>query len=199
MVYHISNRILYRGFHSCSGTRKTIMRQDGKAVKGEWLTGRLVEIPMETPPDAKPEMPIMCLGVPGKRLGLVSMRSVYPDTLSQFSWTYIETEWELLNKKTQEKWLRGHQSSEWKGIPVFEGDIFFDVLDRSYYVVECTVLDGFRLRSVQTGRCDPWEFSLKKLKGNLWEPPKDLDMKVLQEFHQRRRAGSREEAPEIAI
>lgn len=96
MVYHISNRVLYRGFHSCPGSRKKIIRQDGMTVKGEWLTGQLVEIPMETPPGARPQMPILCLGTPGRRLGSVSARSVYPDTLSQFSWTYVDTKWELL-------------------------------------------------------------------------------------------------------
>lgn len=199
MVYHISNRVLYRGFHSCSGSRKTAIRQNGTYVKGEWLTGQLIEIPMETPPDGRPQMPILCLGTPGKRLGSVSARSVYPDTLSQFSWTYVDTDWTHLPRKVQASWLRDHQSSEWKGIPVFEGDIFLDVLDKNYYVVECTVQEGFRLRSVQTGEYDPWEFSLKKLRGNLWEPPKGLEATLLQEFHQRRKAGSREEALEIAV
>ena len=182
MVYHICNRVLYRGFHSCPGRRKTILQQDGTIVKGEWLTGQLVEIPMETPPDARPQMPILCLGAPGKRLGSVSTRSVYPDTLSQFSWTYVDTKWELLPKKEQERWMQSHQPGEWKGIPVFEGDIFLDALDREYYVAECTVQEGFRLRSVQTRKCDPWELSLKKLKGNLWEPPKDLGTEPLVVF-----------------
>ena len=199
MVYHISNRVLYRGFHRCPGSRKKIIRQDGTTVKGEWLTGQLVEIPMETPPGARPQMPILCLGAPGKRLGSVSARSVYPDTLSQFSWTYVDTKWELLPKKEQERWIQSHQSGEWKGIPIFEGDIFLDALDREYYVAECTVQEGFRLRSVQTGKCEPWEHSLKKLKGNLWEPPKDLDTELLQVFHRARRAGCREEALSIAI
>ena len=95
--------------------------------------------------------------------------------------------------------MQSHQPSEWKGVPVFEGDIFLDALDRGYYVAECTVQKGFRLRFVQTGKCDHWEFSLKKLKGNLWEPPRDLDTGLLQVFHQTRRAGCREEALSIAI
>ena len=69
MVYAINNRVLYRGFHPCLDGKKKITKPDGKAVKGHWISGCLVTIPMPTP--QRPRCPF-CVFLGQKRKWIAS-------------------------------------------------------------------------------------------------------------------------------
>ena len=127
MVYTINNRYLFRGFHPClEGTNK-ITKPDGKDVKGRWISGALTTIPMPTPPGAAPQMPVLCLARAEEKMDSISSHAVCACTISLFSGTWILKDWDSLTKTVQQDWLKkGRKSSDWKGIPVFEGDIFYD-------------------------------------------------------------------------
>lgn len=41
----------------------------------------------------------------------------------QFTGLYDATKWEELTDAEQEQWLKHHSKDDWKGKPIFEGDI----------------------------------------------------------------------------
>jgi len=196
MVYAINNRIIHRGFHSSIGGRQKITKPDGKTVTGNWIAGNLTTIPMPTPPGAAPQMPVLCLDDCEKRGQTISERSVCACTISLFSGTWTETEWDNLTKPAQQAWLkRGKSSGDWKGLPVFEGDVFFHKAGKRFFVATYDILHGFRL--VQADDMDStmnWYFGLLTHKGTLWAPPKDFPMDNLAKFHKMRNTEARVEA-----
>ena len=196
MVYAINNRVLYRGFHPCLDGKKKITKPDGKAVKGRWISGCLVTIPMPTPPGAAPQMPILCLSRAEKKMDSISNNTVCACTVYLFSGTWIQQDWDYLTKAQQQEWLKlGRTSADWKGIPVFEGDIFYQKVGRCYFVVTYDLLHGFKLECVNSGITDmTWYFGLMVPKGNLWAPPKDFPVDKLASFHTARNAEARVEA-----
>ena len=144
MVYNINNRMLYRGFHSDSTGKNKITKPDGKVVNGKWLYGCMAIVPMPVPDGAKPQMPILCLHSPDRWGKSVGDSSICPCTASLFSGTWMDTNWDDARKADQKDWLaRGKTSANWKGIPVFEGDIFWHKLYKKYYVVVYDLLEGF--------------------------------------------------------
>lgn len=192
MVYGVSNRIIYRGFHSDMSCRQKIIRANGKEAKGRWITGYLTEVPMDY--GEKSALPILCLDEPGKRHQSVSSRCVYPDTTSLFSGTFVQTDWTALTKAERASWLKAHTSDAWKGYPVFEGDIFWHRLKKEYYVITFDLPHGFQLKNMATGNCDiGWGFDLLARKGTLWAPPKALSADIVQRYHKLRAAESRVE------
>lgn len=137
MVYNINNRMIYHGFHGDSAGKDKITKPDGKVVKGKWIYGCMAIIPMPVPDGAKPQMPILCLHSPERWGKSVGDSSIYPCTVSLFSGTWMDTNWEDALKADQRDWIaRGKTSADWEGIPVFEGDIFWHKLNKKYYVRE---------------------------------------------------------------
>lgn len=195
MVYGINNRIIHRGFHPCLEGKDKITKPDGKVVTGKWITGNLATVPMPTPPGAVPQMPVLCLDHCGQKLKSIGERSVCPCSVSLFSGTWISTDWAHVSKAEQHRWLkRGKTSSQWKGIPIFEGDIFFRRGSRSYYVVTYEPLKGFHLTAVDPGEIDmEWNFDLLSRKGTIWSPPKEFPAKALDGFHKARNTEARVE------
>lgn len=193
MVYAINNRYLFRGFHSClEGTTK-IIKPDGKVVKGRWISGALTTIPMPTPPRAAPQMPVLCLARAEEKMDSISSHTVCACTISLFSGTWILKDWDSLTKAVQQDWLKkGYKSSNWKGIPVFEGDIFYDRSTKDFFVVTNTLLNGFRLES-SSGNAREWCFDGLTRKGCLWNPPKEFPVAALAAFHKARDAEARVE------
>lgn len=193
MVYAINNRYLFRGFHPClEGTNK-ITKPDGKVVKGRWISGALTTIPMPTPPGAAPQMPILCLAKAEEKMDSISSHTVCACTISLFSGTWILKDWDSLTKTVQQDWLKkGRKSSDWKGIPVFEGDIFYDRTAKDFYVVTNTLLNGFRLES-PSGNAREWCFDGLTRKGCLWNPPKEFPADALAAFHKARNTEARVE------
>ena len=84
MVYHICNRILFRGFNTYTGKTK-ILKSNGNTARGQWIAGQLVEIQTKAMAPEKPVEPILCLAAPGKRIDMISARAVIPSTISQFT------------------------------------------------------------------------------------------------------------------
>ena len=193
MVYAINNRYLFRGFHPClEGTNK-ITKPDGKVVKGRWISGALTTIPMPTPPGAAPQMPVVCLSRAEEKMDSISANVVCACTVSLFSGTWILEDWDSLTKTVQQEWLRkGHKSPEWKGVPVFEGDIFYDRSAKDFFVVTNTLLNGFRLESL-SGTAREWCFDGLTRKGCLWAPPKEFPADALVAFHKVRNNEARVE------
>lgn len=195
MVYGINNRIIHRGFHPCLNGREKITKPDGKVVMGQWIMGNLTTVPMPTLPGAAPQMPVLCLDHCGQRLKSISERSVCACSVSLFSGTWICTDWEHISKAEQLRWLkRGRTSSQWKGFPVFEGDIFYHKGSRTFYVVTFELLKGFHLTSTDTSEVDKvWNFDLLSKKETLWSPPKDFPAETLAGFHKARSTEARVE------
>lgn len=195
MVYGINNRMIYRGFHPCLNGKEKIVKPDGKVVAGKWITGCLSTVPMPTPPGAAPQMPVLCLDQCGQKLKSITERSVCACTVSLFSGTWIDTDWEHAPKAEQQRWLkRGKTSGQWKGIPVFEGDIFYHKTSHVFYVAVFDLLKGFHLTRVDTGEADMiWYFDLLTRKGTLWAPPKNFPSDALARFHKNRGAEARVE------
>ena len=193
MVYAINNRYLFRGFHPClEGTNK-IIKSDGKVVKGRWISGALTTIPMPTPPGAAPQMPVLCLARAEEKMDSISSHAVCACTISLFSGTWILKDWDSLTKTMQQNWLKkGRKSSDWKGIPVFEGDIFYDRTIKDFFVVTNTLLHGFRL-GTPSGNVREWCFDGLTRKGCLWNPPKEFPADALNEFHKARNTEARME------
>lgn len=52
-----------------------------------------------------------------------NMYSVDPETVGQFTGLTDNTKWEYLTQEEQSDWLKYHTVDEWKGKPIFEGDI----------------------------------------------------------------------------
>ena len=196
MVYAITNRLLHRGFHPEASSRKKIYKLDGKIIRGEWIYGYPNIIPMPVPPGAAPQLPIVCLGNPEVWDGRITKHSVLPSTLSLFSGTWIDTDWDSVSKNIQKEWLsRGNNSENWKGIPIFEGDIFWHKPGKAFYVVTYDLLHGFRLDNLETGdRNLTWYFGEMKRMGTIWNPPKELSVSELSRFHKIRNAEARVEA-----
>lgn len=48
---------------------------------------------------------------------------IIPETLGQFTGVYDKTEWSSLSKAEQKKWRKHYNKEDWKGKPIFEGDI----------------------------------------------------------------------------
>ncbi len=195
LVYGIMNRMLYRGFHQSAGGKKTIVKPDGKAVKGDWLHGSLAIVPMPVPEGAAPQMPILCLHSPERWNGRVGEQSVCPGTLSLFSGTWMDTDWDALPKAVQREWLaRKKTSADWQGIPVFEGDIFWHKGQKAYFTAVYDQLRGFRLENAETGETGiSWFFGEMRKKGDVWVPPKDFPAARLARFHAARKADARVE------
>lgn len=195
MVYHICNRTLYRGFHTCPDGKQKITKGDGKQTKGRWLTGQLVEVPMEVPAGATPQLPLLCICTPGKRIHTISEHTVCANTISQFSGTILDKDWSMLTKAVQDAWLKRHRAEDWIGAPVFEGDIFYHRIEKRYYIVLFDLRKGFYLENMGPGIAhDDWFFDLMVKKGNLWAPPKEVHGEVIQRYHKRRSAEKREDA-----
>jgi len=196
MVYRINNRIIYRGFHPCLDGREKITKPDGRAVKGRWLYGELVTVPMPTKPGASPQMPVLCLQKPEGKLDSISNSTVCACSLSLFSGTWIQQDWNSLPKTQQQNWLKmGRSCNDWKGVPVFEGDILYHKVGRCYFVVTYDLLRGFKLADAATGASDmTWYFGLMVRKGCLWNPPKDFPTDRILEFHKARGAEDRVDA-----
>lgn len=193
MVYNILNRALYRGFHPALAGKEKIVKPDGKVAKGTWLYGCLAVVPMPVPDGAKPQMPILCLHSPERWSGRVGEQSVCPSTLALFSGFWMDTDWETVSKPVQRKWLeRGKTSAGWKGIPVFEGDIFWHRDWKAYFVATYDQLRGFRLEPAD-GDGEPltWFFGQLKHKGNIWAPPKEFPEKAVRRFHESRNTDAR--------
>lgn len=195
MVYNIINRMLYRGFHQSPTGKNSVTKPDGKVIKGEWRYGCLATVPMPVPDGAKPQMPILCLHSPERWEQRIGESAVCPCTLSLFSGTWMDTKWDETLAHVQREWLnRGKTSADWKGIPVFEGDIFWHKLNKKYYVAAYDLLQGFHLEPADSnGECLSWFFGLMRHKGTLWTPPKDFPARALKDFHARRNAESRVE------
>lgn len=195
MVYNINNRMLYRGFHGNSAGKEKITKPDGKVVKGEWLYGCMAIIPMPVPDGAKLQMPILCLHSPERWGKSVGDSSICPCTASMFSGSWMDTNWDDALKADQRDWLsRGKTSADWKGIPVFEGDIFWHKLNKKYYVVTYDLLQGFCMEPADGGNeYLSWFFGLMRHKGTLWNPPKDFPERGLKKFHAKRSADARVE------
>jgi len=193
LVYSIVNRILYRGFHQSLTGKKTITKPDGKVIKGDWLFGCLSVVPMQTPPGAAPQLPILCLSEPDRRNGRVGEYSICPCTLSLFSGTWMDTDWDYVSKPVQREWLSQKKTSaDWRGIPVFEGDILWHKVGKTFFVVTYDLLHGFKLEEVETGDTSmTWYFGLMQKKGTLWTPPKGFPVDKLAKFHKARNAEAR--------
>lgn len=191
MVYHICNRTLFRGFNSdANGSRQRITCADGKERSGHWICGQLVEVP-----SYEQNPPILCLSEPGGKIKSVSSRAVMPSTISQYANTMILTQWDFLTKKMQEKWLKEHTANEWRGLPVFEGDIFKDKLTKKYHVVVFDPVTGFSLEEMLTGRKEnAWSFEMMSLEGSLWKTPKEIPWEVIQKYHKKRSVEKREDS-----
>lgn len=192
MVYHICNRILFRGFNTYTGKTK-ILKSNGNTARGQWIAGQLVEIQTKAMAPEKPVEPILCLAAPGKRIDMISARAVIPSTISQFTGFVIDRDWNLLTKTQQTSWLKNHTASEWKGTPIFEGDIFYHRLDKKYYVVTFNLQTGFHLENLMSGGEEPLRLDLLYLRGNLWQLPKDITPEEILRFHKRRGTQNREE------
>lgn len=191
MVYNICNRIIYRGFHPCCDGKTTITKPDGQEVKGKWLTGQLVEVPIETPAGSAPKLPILCL-VPSGQKFFPSRRNVCPGTIAQFSGTMLNQEWDSITQAKKNAWLKEHSSKDWKGEPVFEGDIFQHRLSKEYLVVTFDLQQGFRLENLKTCEVQQyWFFDLLAQKGSLWAPPKQVPTELILRQHKRRNAENR--------
>lgn len=189
MIYAINNRGIYRGFHQCPEGRKSITKPNGKVLKGRWLTGELVTIPMPTPSGATPQMPVLCLSKAGHRMESISRSAVCVCSISLFSGTWAETNWDGLLKAQQQQWLKtGHSSSDWKGIPVFEGDIFYNKETKRFYVATYELLSGFKLEDTAADTRDTtWFFGETMIqRGNIWNPPKGFPMDKISTFHKKR-------------
>lgn len=195
MVYNIVNRLLYRGFHPEASSRKKICKPDGKTVRGEWIYGCLNIVPMPVPTGAAPQLPIACLGNPEVWDGRISTSSVLPSTLSLFSGSWTDMDWDSASKTAQKAWLaRGKYSKDWMGIPIFEGDIFWHKPGKAFYVVTYDLLHGFKLDNVETGDTGlTWYFGAMKRMGTIWAPPKDLPASELARFHRARSTDARVE------
>lgn len=189
MVYHICNRTLFRGFNSGNGHRQKIMSADGQERVGHWICGQLVEVPAY-----EQHPPILCLSEPGSKIKSVSARTVMASTISQYANTMILTQWDFLPKRMQEKWLREHTASEWRGLPVFEGDIFKDKITKKHHIVTFDPVAGFSLEEMFTMRKEnSWEFGLMVPEGNLWNAPNDISQEIIQQYHKKRSTEKREE------
>jgi len=200
VVYRICNRVLYRGFSSCIGGKEKIRKPNGLSVKGKWITGQLVEVPLANPAEEKPVLPLLCLATPGKRVKDITDSCVCPCTISMFSGTYVKEDWDTLRKAEQTKWLKkGYTSAEWRGYPVFEGDLFWYGISKTYYVVTWELTHGFQLEQVDTGKACAWSFELMTRTGNLWQPPKGFPEETLTALHKHRGADKREEALLLAV
>ena len=65
------------------------------------------------------------------KYGIVKMTDIFgvhnievdPETVGQFTGLYDSTKWEELTKSEQQNWLKCHAKEDWKGKPIFEGDI----------------------------------------------------------------------------
>lgn len=195
MVYNIVNRMQYRGFHQNLTGKKTITKPDGKTAKGEWIYGCLSVVPMPVPDGAKPQMPILCLHGAERWEKRVGECSICPCTLSLFSGTWMDTDWESITKTAQREWLaQGKTSADWKGTPVFEGDIFRHRNWGTFFVVTYDPLKGFHLTPVENNEETPsWFFGQMRRKGTIWTPPKELSASQLQKFHAARNADARVE------
>ena len=195
MVYNILNREVYRGFHPDLIGKAKIIKPDGKQVKGFWHFGSLAIVPMPTPVGAKPQPPILCLHNPERWLGAVGTRSICPSTLSLFSGTWMDTDWDSVSRPVQRQWLeRGKTSADWNGIPVFEGDIFWHRDWKAYFVATYDLLRGFRLEPAEGDAEAPtWFFGQMKFKGTVWTPPKGFPEKAVRRFHEVRNADTRVE------
>ncbi len=196
MVYNIVNRMQYRGFHPIQTGAKTIIKPDGKAARGEWRYGCLAVVPMPVPESGKPQMPILCLHGLERRELRISESSVCPCTLSLFSGTWMDTHWDTVMKTIQRDWLeQGKTSADWKGIPVFEGDVFRHRDSGAYYVVTWDAFQGFQLTPVEPSAEVPaWFFGRMRYVGTIWTPPKEITSARLQRFHKMRNADARVEA-----
>lgn len=54
----------------------------------------------------------------------VAMTSnIDPKTVGQYTGLHDGTKWDELTAKEQTEWLKKHTADEWKGKPIFEGDI----------------------------------------------------------------------------
>lgn len=195
MVYNILNRSFYRGFHSDPAGKEKINKPDGKTAKGTWLYGCLAVVPMPVPDGANPQMPILCLHNPDRWSGAIGPRAICPSTLSLFSGTWSDNDWDGLNKPSQRRWLeKGRTSADWKGDPVFEGDIFWHRLGKRYFVVCYDLLRGFYLEDAEDGNTiSTWFFGTLKRAGTIWAPPKDFPEKAVRRFHNARNADGRTE------
>lgn len=199
LVYHICNRVIYRGFNTYPGGKQKITKADGKQVAGRWLSGQLIEIAVETPQGVPPKMPLLCLSVPGKRMRRISEHTVCINTISQFSGTFLNQDWGLLTNAKQKAWLKDHAAEEWIGEPVFEGDIFYHRVEKRYYIVVYDICKGFYLENMSTGSaCGNWIFDLMVKRGSLWAPPKEATPETILRYHKKRGAESREEALSLA-
>lgn len=102
---------------------------------------------------------------------------------------------ERVTKAERQRWLnRGKMSSQWKGIPVFGGDIFCHKAGHVFYVATFDLLRGVQLVRADTGEADlVWYFELLFRQGTLWSPPKDFSGNALADFHKARGAEARGE------
>lgn len=191
MVYSIVNRILYRGFHQSLTGKKTITKPDGKVIKGDWLFGCLSVVPMQTPPGAAPQLPILCLSEPDRRNGRVGEYSICPCTLSLFSGTWMDTDWDYVSKPVQREWLSQKKTSaDWRGIPVFEGDILWHKVGKTFFVVTYDLLHGFKLEEVATGDTSmTWYFGLMQKKGTLLDSAKRVSSRQAGKISQGTKCG----------
>jgi len=200
VVYNIENRILYRGFRACADGKEKIRKNDGKEVKGKWLTGQLAEI--LSPSIGEPQMPLLCI-VPVNQKFKMMDAIVCPATISMFTGIHICTDWNSLTKAQKDKWLKTHPNKDWKGYPIFEGDIFRCPWEKKLYVLLWDLLDGFYLTPLdnpgdRTAITAP-SLEMYQYKGNLWQPPKDADEKWINEIHKIRGVEQREAEVNIII
>ena len=198
MVYRVENRILYRGFKTCTDGKDRIRKNDGKDAKGKWLTGQLVEI--LSPSVGEPQMPLLCLAPVNQKFKVMDA-IVCPATLSMFTGIWISTDWNLLTKTQKEKWEKKHPGKEWKGIPIFEGDIFRCPWDKKLYVLLWDLLDGFYLTPMSNPgsrtAINSLSLEMYQYKGNLWQPPKEAEETWINEIHRLRGVELREEEQKL--
>lgn len=190
MVYSIENRILYRGFHVCTEGKEKIRKNDGKEVKGKWLVGQMVEIISTTFPN--PSLPLLCLAAPNQKIKSITEHIVCPATMGLYSGIHIHTNWNdpKLAKAWKEKWQKKHPNKEWKGVPVFEGDIFRCPWDKKLYVLLWNLRDGFYLTPISNPENWTPASALTlydyQYKGNLWQPSMDIEEEWITAIHKLR-------------
>ncbi|MBR2895122.1 MAG: hypothetical protein IKC03_05615 [Oscillospiraceae bacterium] len=200
MVYHIENRILYRGFHFCINGKDRILKNNGMECSGKWLSGQLVEI-ISSAPTEEESLPLLCLAAPNRKIRSIPDLVVCPSTIGLFSGLWVNTDWNKLTKIQKTKWERSHPDKEWIGIPVVEGDIFRCPKEKQYYVVLYDLRTGFYLSPIKkVTECVPLCEELLESwqhKGNLWQPPQDIGFALIDVVHKMRAVEQREKEVNI--